>query len=323
VRPPRPAGDADPGARVPVSDVRLLRAAALGADEAVAAIAGRQRGLVDAEQLAAAGLGRGAVARRVRAGRLHRWHPRVYLVGHEARAPLAAEQAALLAVGDDGLLGERTATALLGLLAPPDEVHVVVAGRGSAPRAGVRVHRLRALAPEDCWVAEGLPVTSPARSLLDVAPAVPRRTLERALDEALARGLLVEADLDALPARCPGHRGLRPLGRLLRERAGPTLTRSEAEELLLAIVREAGLPRPVLNSRVCGFEVDALWRRERLVVEVDGFAFHGGRAAFERDRRRDAVLQAAGHAVVREAGLPRPRVAVAVRIGAVLAGRAA
>jgi very-short-patch-repair endonuclease len=85
---------------------------------------------------------------------------------------------------------------------------------------------------------------------------------------------------------------------LTRER-GPALTRSEAEERLLALVRQAGLPAPECNVRIAGHEVDFLWRASRLIVEVDGYAFHGSRDAFERDRRRDAELQAVGLTVVR------------------------
>jgi very-short-patch-repair endonuclease len=102
-----------------------------------------------------------------------------------------------------------------------------------------------------------------------------------------------------MPEAQEGRRGLAPLRRVFDHLHGPTLTRSEAEERLLALVRAARLPPPELNVRVRGHEVDLLWREARLVVEVDGYAYHSGRAAFERDRLRDAELQAKGFTVMR------------------------
>lgn len=125
------------------------------------------------------------------------------------------------------------------------------------------------------------------------------RDLERALDEALVRRLIDRPRLLAALARAPGRHGAAPLRALLRRDGGPTLTRSEAEERVLSLVRAAGLPSPGVNVRVEGREVDLYWRRERLVVEIDGWKYHSTRAAFERDRRRDADLGAAGVRVMR------------------------
>jgi very-short-patch-repair endonuclease len=108
-----------------------------------------------------------------------------------------------------------------------------------------------------------------------------------------------ERQLLALIDRVAGHRGRGRLAKVLQRRDEPTLTRSEAEERLLALVRAARLPAPACNVRVRPYEVDFLWRAERLIVEVDGYAFHSTRAAFERDRRRDADLQARGFSVMR------------------------
>jgi len=311
---------------VPVADVLRARAAGSAPDVIVSAVAGAQRGTIARAQLLAAGLTPSGIARRRRSGRLHPFLPRVDLVGHATPAPLAHETAALLAIGDEAALAAETAAALLAVLPArePLPVHVAVVGRNRTAGPRVRVHRLRSLLPADVTSRAGLRVTTAARTLLDLAPSLPERRLERAVSEAEALGLVTMAELGALLARTPGHRGLAPLLALLAERRGPTLTRSEAEERVLAIIRSAGLPEPRLNARLLGFEVDALWPGERVVVEVDGFAWHGGREAFERDRRRDAVLQKHGYAVLRVTWrrLVREPLAVAADLAVLLARRA-
>jgi very-short-patch-repair endonuclease len=134
---------------------------------------------------------------------------------------------------------------------------------------------------------------------VDLADTATDRELERATHEAITRRLL---NARRLRAELDGYRGRRGVGRLkkLLEDNGPsTVTRSEAEERFLALVRSAGLPAPEVNVLVHGHEVDFLWREQGLVVEVDGFQFHSTREAFERDRRRDAELQSAGLRVLR------------------------
>lgn len=142
-------------------------------------------------------------------------------------------------------------------------------------------------------------VTAPARTLLDLAEVVSSRELERAVAEAQVRGLVRISQLHAAIARAPGRHGAAPLRALLDADTGPALTRSEAEQRLLTLVRAARLRSPETNVRFGRYEVDFLWRAERLVLEVDGYAFHSSRAAFERDRLRDAELQLAGLRVVR------------------------
>jgi very-short-patch-repair endonuclease len=140
-------------------------------------------------------------------------------------------------------------------------------------------------------------VTAPARTLLDLAAMVPIRDLERAVDEARIRRLVRPRQLLDVLDRSPGRRGAGTLRRLLD--GDPTLTGSEAETRLLALLRAAGLPPTAVNARLGHYEVDFLWREQRLLVEVDGYAYHGTRAAFERDRARDADLQARGYRVMR------------------------
>jgi very-short-patch-repair endonuclease len=206
--------------------------------------------------------------------------------------------AAVLACGDGAALSHRSAAALWGVHRPWLGVpEVTVPEGGSRGRVGVRAYRTTQLDPRDTRRREGVPVTAPARTLLDIAAVIPERDLARAVEEAQVLRLATpRAMLAEVGRRRPGAAALRAA---LQAQFEPRLTRSEAEALLLELVRGAGLPEPETNVRLLGYEVDFLWRAARLVVEVDGFAYHSTRESFERDRRRDARLQAAGFRVVR------------------------
>jgi len=268
-------------------------------DRRLAALAAMQWGVVSRAQLSGAGLDKDAVARRVARGRLHRLHPGVYAVGHTALRAEARWLAAALACGPGAVLSHVTAGAIWDLRpASTAAIDVTVpSGAGRAAPHGVRLHRHAALRPEEVTVRDGLPVTTPARTLLDLAATRPRRELERALDQAEVLQLF---DLGALHAVADGRAGTRPLRAALSEHeAGTTVTRSELEELLLAVCARHGLPRPMVNARVAGFEVDALFPGAKLVLEADSWRFHGRRRDFERDRAKDARLAVAGFRVVR------------------------
>jgi very-short-patch-repair endonuclease/predicted transcriptional regulator of viral defense system len=268
-------------------------------DRALAVIAAAQRGVVSRRQLTAVGLGRSAIAHRIAKGRLHRLHRGVYLLGHAVPPRLAPEIAALLSCGDDAVLSHRTAAALWGIASPADHVDVTVVGRDCGRRCGVQVHRVRRLDLRDRALRDRIPITAPARTLLDLAETIPPPDIERALAEALVRKLTTEAQLQRLLSRSLGRRGSRALRTILSQSSGPALTRSEAERKLLDLIRAGRLPHPQTNAKVGRYEVDFLWARQRLIVEVDGYAFHSSRAAFERDRTRDGDLQAQGFAVLR------------------------
>ncbi len=271
-----------------------------GADSAIARLASAQCGLVTRRQLEAIGLGRGAIGHRLAQDRLHALHRGVYLVGHPVPPPLARELAAVLACGPAAVISHRSAAGLWRLSpAPDDQVDITVVGRARTRRASLRIHRARRLDPQDVTKRRQLPITAVPRTLLDLAEVVGDRELERALDEAQTQRLASRDQLLAMLRRTPGRRGAAPLGALLDREGGPALTRSQAEERLLALVRNARLPSPEVNVRVGGHEVDFLWRSEGLVVEVDGFRFHSTRAAFERDRLRDAELLLIGFHVIR------------------------
>jgi very-short-patch-repair endonuclease len=142
-------------------------------------------------------------------------------------------------------------------------------------------------------------VTTPARTILDLAAVASPRELEQALAEAQARRLVRRSDLLPLLARFQRRPGVAALRSLLDADARPSLTRSEAEERLLALIRAAELPAPEVNVHIGRYEVDLLWRDQGLVVEVDGFRYHSSRSAFERDRLRDAELGGRGLRVMR------------------------
>jgi very-short-patch-repair endonuclease len=172
-------------------------------------------------------------------------------------------------------------------------VHVVVLGRGRSGRPGIRVHETTFLEPRDVRRRHGLPITSPARTLLDLADVLPTRRLERALDEAVGRRLARRSQLEDVVARANGRRGAKRLARLLAG-AGTTRTRADSEERLLDLLRRAQLPAPILNHPLHGYEADFYWPDHGLVLEMDSWDWHSGRRAFERDRRKSAVLTAAG-----------------------------
>jgi hypothetical protein len=166
-------------------------------------------------------------------------------------------------------------------------------------REGVVVHTAR-LPPDEITVHDGIPITTVPRTLFDLATILPERRLERALNEAEVLRLWDELSLVRLLRRYPGRRGSRAIRAALERRGvGATVTRSELEERFLELIDRAGLPRPEVNVLVGGFEVDAVWRRQLVAVELDGHSTHQTTEAFERDRQRDRILQVSGWRPIR------------------------
>jgi very-short-patch-repair endonuclease len=246
-------------------------------------------------------MGPDAGDRWLRRGHLHRIHRGVYLYGRPSPHEWTYEMAAVLACGNGAVLSHRSAAYLWHLLphpANPRPVHVTVPGRDPGRKPGIRIHRVKHLHPSEARIRYRIPVTSPGRTLLDLACEATSPELDIAASEAYAKRLVRQRDLAFLTANHRRHRGARRLRALISD--PPALTRSDAERRLLDLVRRAGLPEPEgVNVPVAPYVVDFLWREQRLVVEVDGFAFHSSRAAFERDRRRDADLTARGFRVIR------------------------
>jgi very-short-patch-repair endonuclease len=240
------------------------------------------------------------VDRRARDGDLYRVHRGVYIVGHEAHAELAAEHAALLACGEHALISHGSAAYLWAIIEErPEDVEVTLVGRRCRRKLGVRIHNVARIDPRDVGRQGGVALTSPARTLVDLASRAAEEEMARAVAEARVKGLLGDAELHRALERSRGRPGAQTIRALLRREREPTLTRSEAERRLRRLIGAARLPLPGFNARIAGYEVDLFWSAQRLVVEVDGFRFHGHRTAFERDRRRDATLVAAGYRVIR------------------------
>jgi very-short-patch-repair endonuclease len=164
----------------------------------------------------------------------------------------------------------------------------------------VTVHRVRALHPDDLAERDGIPVTSVARTLLDNAEVLPRRQVVRMIEQAERMGIFDLRAVERMIERSRGRHGVKPLRPAIAAVEGePPRVNSDWERDFLDFCEEHGLSKPELNSRVKGYEVDALWRDQKLIVELDSYSFHRHRAAFEDDRRKDGTLQLAGYIVLR------------------------
>jgi hypothetical protein len=268
-------------------------------DALIADVAARQHGVVSRVQLVQLGLGRGAIDHRLAVGRLHPVHRGVFAVGHPVLSRHGAWMAAVLAAGPGAVLSHRSAAALWGIRdAARPRPEISLARRCERP--GIDARRI-ALAPDEVTMEQGIPITTPARTLLDLAAVLPPHQLERAVHEAEYRRLASPLSLDALLTRHHGRRGTAPLRTIVdRGNLGATVTKSELEALFLALLDAHGLPRPdKVNEPIGPYTVDALWPAQRLVVELDSRQAHQTTRAFEEDRARDRDLLTRGYRVAR------------------------
>jgi predicted transcriptional regulator of viral defense system len=274
----------------------------------VAALAARQHAVIGLDQLRALGLTARAIQKRTDNGRLHRIYHGVYaLVPRKLLTVNGLYMAAVLACGPGALLSHRSAAALHGLRkAGGTKIDVTVPSRSGRRHKGIALHRSTTLAAADAAVVDSIPTTTVARTLFDLAEAIPSRQVERAFDEA---EVLQVFDLRAIQDQLDRNRtrrGARVVRAILAEHyVGSTLTQSELEEAMLVLSRAVGLPNPEINKWLdLGdgepmIKPDFLWRAERLIVEADGGTYHGTRQAFQRDRRRDQRALVAGWRVIR------------------------
>jgi very-short-patch-repair endonuclease len=230
-------------------------------------------------------------------------HPGVFALGHAALSIRGRWLAATFACGEHAVLSHGTAAALWELMTgQPRTFHVTVPGTAGRdmPR-GVRLHRYQSLDPEhDVTVRDGIPVTTVARTLLDLATYLPPRYVRRAFAQADVLQLVDFADVQRLVAEHPRRRGTRAFAAVAyAHRPGGDRSRSDFEERVVELCERAGFPRPRVNAMLVGLEVDVSWPELRIAVEADSFAYHRTRAAFERDRERDARLMANGFLVHR------------------------
>jgi very-short-patch-repair endonuclease len=255
------------------------KGAQTGSGAVIARLAARQHGVVSVRQLIAAGLTHEAIRRRVEAGRLHRMYRGVYAVGHTRLSNEGRWKAAVLACGEGAVLSHRSAAANWGLWpASNGPIDVAVPTRaGRKNRQGIRLHRPTCLLRSATTIRKGIPTTTPERTVADLRRVLARSEFERVIAQAEVLRLPIGTQRACLQAP----------------------TRSELERHFLRLCRRHRLPKPEVNVRVDPYEVDFLWRDQRLIVETDGFETHGTRSAFEADRARDARLKMMGYEVLR------------------------
>ena len=247
-------------------------------DREIAEVAARQYGVISTAQLREAGLDKSAVKRRALAGRLHPIHRGVYAVGHLHLSAEGRWMAAVLACGTGAVLSHRAAAAAWRLLPdqPSAPVDVSVpSDTGKKIRRGIRLHRRPSLGPKTVTRHRRVPITTPARTIIDLSKVAPPVEVRRARRQAMVLGLQID------------------------DKSKDDATRSELEALFLKLCRQYRLPAPEVNVRIAGILVDFAWRERRLVVETDGYRYHHGRVSFEDDRARDLRLRSHDFEVVR------------------------
>jgi predicted transcriptional regulator of viral defense system len=303
---------------------------AIGVDARVAQLAATQHVVFSLGQLNDAGLSVAAVLQRARAGRLHRIYRGVYsLVPEHMLTREGRRMAAVLACGSGAVLSHRTAAAAHRLLATARAtIDVTIPNASHRRHPGIDIHRSATLTAADTTLVDGIPCTTVARTLHDLAAVDRPRRVERALDQAAVLELLDVRALDDQCARNHTSMGAARLRLVLaRHDPGATVTWSELEEDFLALTRPAGLPDPEVNVFIVlddgepAIRADFHWPARRFVVETDGWDTHKTRSSFERDRRNDLRLNAAGWRVVRTTwrAIHEEAATVAARITAVYA----
>jgi very-short-patch-repair endonuclease len=265
----------------------------------LADLAAHQHGVVGYPQLLELGLSKAAVDRRVRRRELHRIHRGVYAVGHTGLSPRGRELAAVLSCGATAVLSHRSAAGLWSLPVASYGRIEVTGARTRKPRAGILVHTSRRVEAQDRAVKDAIPVTSVARTLVDLAEVLTEPRLARAVHEAEVRRLFDLRAVEAALARVAGRRGRHRLLRVLAAyRPEDHELDSQAEGRFRALCQRHGLPDP-RPQLIEGYRVDFYWPHARLAVEIDGAAFHHTRRAFHADRARDRALAALGVQVLR------------------------
>lgn len=267
-------------------------------DRALAQVAARQHGVVTSFQLHEVGIDKSATSRRLKLGRLHRIHRGVYAVGHRSSSLHGRFMAAVLACGPGAVLSHTSAVVLWELLKPLDgPVHISIPSTsGRSRRPGIHLHRSPSLNPS--------PEPSPSSSysqqeggrrgrlLTTHRHNIPVTSVARTLEDLRCSSLLAP-HLVRRATRQAELKGYR-LEHLVSDR-----TRSDLETLFLGIVHRYAIPHPEVNVKLGRWEVDFLWRRERVVVETDFWSYHRGSVAFEDDHARDLDLRSAGYSVLR------------------------
>lgn len=282
----------------PSDKSREYRGKSQSHDREIAALADRQHGVVAVWQLLRLGLGRDAIQYRASIGQLHRIHRGVYAVGYRTLTPKGHRMAAVLAYGPDAVLSHRSAAAHWDF-GPGFWKIEVTTPHSRRGRKGTRAHQAT-LHPEDITIRDGIPITSVARTILDLASQLNQDRLTNLIEEADRKQLFDLGALDRVLAR--RQRAPRRLTAVLAAYRGPADTRSKLERDFRALIAKTGLPEPQYNVLLAGLTVDVYWPEWKLVVELDGKPYHTDPSAFETDRIRDATLQKIDIRVLRVTG---------------------
>ena len=269
-------------------------------DEAIAELAARQHGVLARAQLTALGFGPGAIEFRLRRGRLHPVFRGAYSVSPIVSG-MGRWKAATLAIGPDSSLSNASGAALWAVRSSSSRIVDITVPRGLGRRDGLRLHR-GSLPDDERTEIAGIPVTTPGRTLIDLAGVLTPTTLEQAVAKTAALGLTHTVPLGALLLRYDGRPGIANLRKIIV--AGPRgVAEPGIEEVFLALIDELGFTRPELNVWIAlgdhWIKADCLWREQRLIVELDSRTHHDTTHAFERDRLRDRRALAAGWNTIR------------------------
>ena len=265
-------------------------------DLRVAQVASRQHGNISRAQLLACGLDDHAIARRVRAGTLHRVYPGVYAVGKPPITPLERASAAVLACGETAALSHASAMTLWGFWKHWDTPFELTVTTDRRPK-GIRVHRSTTLGRRDITTQLAIRVTTPARTLFDIAPRLTDRQLKRAVKESFVSHLITGDALSEIIARNPHHPASKRLAPFAAVAIQPANSVPEID--FPGWCKTNGLPTPVMNARVAGYSADAYFPDHGVIVELDSRSYHLNPVSFETDRDRDADTLQAGIVTVR------------------------
>jgi len=266
----------------------------------ISELASHQHGLVTRSQLLDVGISSSSIQRRQDRGQLRAIHKGVYRVG-PLESPRTMEMAAVLAGGPSALLSHMSAASLWDFvrIPPPSPVHITVPEVAGRRREGIVFHWTRGLAEDEVSDLGGLPVTSPSRTIIDIASDLGRREMELVLARAEDQGRIDRASLGKMVDRYHRQPGVGLIRELFQSGEDLGLTRSEAERRCLELIRSAGLPKPHTNVLVGPYELDLFWPDLGIALEIDGWAYHSSRRRFEGDRRKDNWLRSRGIEVIR------------------------
>lgn len=279
--------------------------------EIIFSLAARQDGVVNRRQLLASGASANQIDSRVKNRFLRKLYAGVYAVGHDRLTPLGRQRAAVMAGGPGAVLSHRAAASLLGLL-PPNRMLEVV--RSSSPdrhrppprhasrsiHPGLIIHRTRSLSRNEVSVRSGIRVTSPVRTVINLAEREPPKTLDTVIRRGIAGKMFDLGELNRAVMRSRGRKGMAKLRKVLeRWNPGKLMSRSDLENTVADIFQMCGVPPPVINDFRCGYEVDFQWPGSNIIVEGDGNTYHLSRADRHRDYQKMLDLTAAGNTVCR------------------------